>query len=196
MPIKLTSVKSLIPTHTIAGKLLSGDKEGALKSAQNYIKSGELATDIKNVGIALTTGNVSNVLAKASGMNSTGTPKTILNKGANLTTLKPTPVQQANANQAQTEANIALAVGSGVPASQANLIGGASYGMTANDNGVATEGNTTKPSYGWLILGAGALLLMSKKGRTYVRKSRVYRKARRYTRRTYSRAMSYYRRRK
>jgi len=68
-------LKSIFPANTIAGKLARGDKKGAVSSAVNYVKSGEILTDIKNVS----TGNVTGMLSKGLG----GSASSLLNKRPN-----------------------------------------------------------------------------------------------------------------
>jgi hypothetical protein len=62
----------ILPKNTIAGKLVRGDKGGALSSAKNYVKSGEFLTDFKNVS----TGNFVAMGKKAIG----GSVGSLLNK--------------------------------------------------------------------------------------------------------------------
>ena len=64
--------KKLIPKHTILGKTLRGDTKGAISSAKNYVKSGEILTDFKNIS----TGNFVAMAKKGIG----GSVSSLLNK--------------------------------------------------------------------------------------------------------------------
>jgi len=202
------SLSSLIPKNTIVGKALSGDLKGAASSAVNYVKSGELATDLKNIS----TQNVAAIAQKAvGGYQGNGNllasaTKSVLDKGANITSLKPTPTQASNAQSAQASAQIALAVGSGVPIAKASAMQtSAPMSSMAQDtpppaadsSGASGGTSTSENTIYWVLGGAAALLLLSKKKtRSYVRRGarRTYARTRSYARRTYGRAMSYRRR--
>lgn len=193
------SLKSLIPKNTILGKALDGNISGAISSAKNYVTSGELATDFKNIA----TQNVGAIAKKAvMGYEGNGNliesaKKAVLDKGTNITSLKPTPTQAVKADQAQASANIALAVGSGVPIAQASKMQGnepALSGGMVQDTPPPADGETKKDNTLYYVLGgAAALLLLSKKKRSYVRNyaRRTYAKGRVYARRYTRRAMSY-----
>jgi len=52
-------LSNLAPKHTIIGKLSRGNVKGAIESTKNYVKSGELLEDIKNVS-TLNVGGITN----------------------------------------------------------------------------------------------------------------------------------------
>lgn len=202
------SLSSLIPKNTIVGKALSGDIKGAVNSAKNYVTSGELATDFKNI----TTQNIGAIANKAvTGYQGNGNllanaTKSVLDKGTNITSLKPTPVQAEKADQAQASANIALAVGSGVPIAQAQkmqstpaIIGGNNaQGMAQESAPPPASGENNNTLY-YVLGGVGLIwLLGSKKRRNYIRRyaRKSYSTGRNYARRYTRRAMSYIKRRR
>jgi len=189
-------LSSLIPKNTILGKALSGDFKGAASSAVNYVKSGELATDFKNIS----TQNYGAIANKAiTGYQGNGNLiKGILDNGTNITSLKPTPIQEKKAENIQAQANVALAIGSGVPVNQALKIQQptqapmAQEGVTPLAYGTGSNQQSDKGFSPLLLVGVGigAYLLLGKKRRTSYRRKAVSR-MRTYARRTYGRAMSY-----
>lgn len=208
------SLSSLIPKNTIVGKALRGDVSGAVSSAKNYVNSGELMQDIKNVGAVATNptsvdawknvGSKAVLGYKGNGNLLADATKSVLDKGTNITSLKPTPTQAYKADQAQASANIALAVGSGVPVAKASqmqtpLIGTDAYtGMEQQTPPPPPDGTTNKDHTIYYVIGGGLLAyaLLGKKKRAYARRyvRRTYARTRSYARRTYGRAMSYRRR--
>jgi len=75
----MSLLKSIIPKNTIVGKALAGNTKGAISSALNYVKSGEILQDVKNIS----TGNVVGIISKA---NIPGAAAGLLNK-------QPSPAQ-------------------------------------------------------------------------------------------------------
>jgi len=198
-------LSSLIPSNTILGKALSGNISGAVSSAVNYVKSGEILTDVKNIS----TGNVAGVVSKAvTGYQGNGNLiGDLLNKGTNITSLAPSNTQNAKAQEIQTSANVALAMGSGVPVSQALKLTAtptasqmsAPPPQAQSESTTDAGNNTGYYLIGGLLIG-GFLLLRNKKTGRYVKRyaSRAKSYARRSystARRSYGRAMSYRKRR-
>lgn len=121
------SWKTLFPPNTIVGKLSRGDNAGALSSATNYVKSGEMTKDIANVGRIVATGGADVTAWYSMGKKAYGTEiqKALnpqqqtapvgLTQNAGVNSLGVTTAQATNLLLAQKKRNQALAIGSGVP---------------------------------------------------------------------------------
>jgi hypothetical protein len=130
---------SLLPKNTILSKALKGDVKGAVKAGINYVKSGELKTDIANVKGK----NLGAIIGKA-----VGSKKVLGNNVSSLAQTLSTE-QISNTEKANQLGAVALAQGSGVT----NL----SMGM-ASDVGGGTEQKADIKRYLPYILGGIAVL--------------------------------------
>jgi hypothetical protein len=98
------TIGSFLPKNTILGKALTGDLKGAVSSAKNYVKSGEIKTDIANIKGK----DLGAIINKAIGQ-----PKKV---GESVTSLANNinTAQLSNTAKANELGSVALAQGSGV----------------------------------------------------------------------------------
>jgi hypothetical protein len=131
--------KNMFPKHTIAGKLFRGDKKGAVSSAVNYVKSGEILTDARNIA----TGNVAAIAKKGLG----GSVSSLLNK-------KPT--KSATDNNLSGGTSLASAAGSA--STNVYSIGKRSADTTTTSEPNKPEDNQQMLLYAGIALSAFLLL--------------------------------------
>lgn len=179
------SLKSLIPKNTILGKALSGDVKGAISSGINYVKSGELLTDVGNIS----TGNVAAIGKKAiTGYNGNGNllsdaANSVLNKGTNITSLKPSNTATAKAENQQAKANVAAAVGSGVPLAVASKLQDYAPSSVQQLNEptpsapMSNESPKSDDNTLYYVIGGVALVMLLTRKKTAVYRRRVYKRA-------------------
>jgi len=129
--------KKMFPKHTIAGKLFRGDKKGAVSSAVNYVKSGEILQDARNIA----TGNVAAIAKKGLG----GSVASLLNKKPSQSAINN------NLSGGTSAASAAGATTSNVYSVEKRSSGGVST-ASASPNGEAPENNK-------MLLYAGAAVL-------------------------------------
>ena len=136
-------LKSILPAHTIAGKLARGDSKGAASSAVNYVKSGEILTDFKNVS----TGNFVGIGKKGLG----GSVSSLLNK-------QPSPILTTT----NLSGGISQASQAGATPSIYNAVNSKPLTSSSDESGSPSGSPDNNQMY-YLIGAAAALFLLMKK---------------------------------
>lgn len=146
------SVGSLAAPNTIIGKLSRGDKAGAFSSAKNYVKSGEIMTDFRNIA----TGNVLGMAKKGI--------------GGSVNSLIPSLQQQMKVQQVNTKVENALSqTAQGKPEVFAMGVPLSTYGVggvgkrSATSSMSSQQETTKKMNYTPILIGVGLLALLKLK---------------------------------
>lgn len=148
-------LKKLAPKHTIVGRIARGNIEGAIKGAKNYVKSGELLADFKNIS----TGNIGAIGHKALFETKYGGPSKI----GGLGKLIPTPktARIVKRNEKTTQAALSRSAVGKTPETPTKA-----SESTSNldlDGKTPDTKNDSKINPLYLVGGAAALLLILKR---------------------------------